>query len=65
MSVGDDWTPARSPTDDIIEVYKKDVDRGLLRENLRLTVDQRVRKMISALRFAEAVRQSRRVPDPR
>jgi hypothetical protein len=65
MSVGDDWTPARSSIDDIIEVYKKDVDRGLLRENLRLTVDQRVRKMISALRFAEAVRQSRRVPDPR
>jgi hypothetical protein len=49
----------------VIEAYKKDADRTLLRENLELTVDQRVRKMISALRVAEAVRQSRRAPDPR
>jgi hypothetical protein len=33
--------------------YKKDVDRTLLRENLKLSVDHRVRKMISALRFAD------------
>jgi hypothetical protein len=46
-----------SPT---IEAYKKDVDRTLLRENLKLTTDERVRKMMSALRFAEAVRASRR-----
>jgi hypothetical protein len=51
--------------DPVIEAYKKDVDRTLLRENLKLSVDHRVRKMISALRFADAVRQSRRVPDPR
>jgi hypothetical protein len=51
--------------DPVIEAYKKDVDRTLLRENLKLTVDERVQKMISALRFAEAVRQSRRVPEPR
>ena len=49
----------------VIEAYKKDVDRTLLRENLTLTVDERVRKMMSALRFAEAVRRSRRLPDPR
>lgn len=42
-----------------IEAYKKDVDRTLLRENLKLTTEQRVRKMIAALRFAETVRQSR------
>jgi hypothetical protein len=47
----------------VIEAYKKDIDRTLLRENLKLTVDERVRKMISVLRFAEAVRQSRRLPD--
>ncbi len=45
-----------SPT---IEAYKKDVDRTLLRENLRLTTTERVRKMVAALRFAEAVRGSR------
>jgi hypothetical protein len=44
----------------VIEEYKKGVDRTLLRENLRLTVDQRVRKMMSAAQFAEAVRDSRR-----
>jgi hypothetical protein len=42
-----------------IEAYKKDVDRTLLRENLRLTTTERVRKMIAALRFAETVRTSR------
>ena len=45
-----------SPT---IEAYKKDVDRTLLRENLKLTTAERVDKMISVLRFAEAVRRSR------
>ena len=45
--------------DPVIEAYKKDVDRTLLRENLRLTTNQRVEKMIAALRFAEAVRHSR------
>ncbi len=65
MGAQDDETPARSSIDDILELYRKDVDRTLLRENLKLTVDQRVRKMISALKFAEAVRQSRRIPDPR
>lgn len=43
----------------VIEAYKKDVDRTLLRENLKLTTTERVRKMIAALRFAEMVRQSR------
>jgi hypothetical protein len=51
--------------DPVIDAYKKDVDRTLLRENLTLSVDQRVRKMMSALRFADAVRHSRRVPDAR
>jgi hypothetical protein len=45
-----------SPT---IEAYKKDVDRTLLRENLKLTTTERVTKMIAALRFADAVRRSR------
>jgi hypothetical protein len=46
----------------IIEVYKKDVDRTLIRENLRLTPSERVEKMISVLRFLEEVRQSKKVP---
>ena len=43
----------------VIEAYKKDVDRSLLRENLKLTTSERIAKMISALRFAEAVRDSK------
>ena len=44
--------------DPVIEAYKKDVDRTLIRENLKLTPDERVRKMISVLRFVEEVRRS-------
>ncbi len=43
----------------VIEAYKKDVDRTLLRENLKLTTDERIEKMISALRFVEAVQNSK------
>jgi len=46
--------------DPVIEAYKKDVDRTLIRENLRLTPDQRARKMIAALKLAEEIRRSRR-----
>ena len=42
-----------------IEAYKGGIDRTLLRENLRLTATERVERMIAALRFAEAVRDSR------
>lgn len=31
--------------DPVVEVYKKDVDRTLLRERLKLTVDQRLRDL--------------------
>ena len=31
--------------DPVIEAYKKDVDRTLIRENLKLTPEQRVRKL--------------------
>jgi hypothetical protein len=38
--------------DPVIEAYKKDVDRTLLRENLKLTVEQRIRK---AQRFHQSI----------
>lgn len=46
--------------DPVIEAYKKDVDRTLIRENLKLTVDERVKKMIGALRLVEEIRRSRK-----
>ncbi len=42
-----------------IDAYKKDVDRSLLRENLKLSTDGRIKKMISVLQFVEEVRRSR------
>ena len=40
--------------DPVIEAYKKDVDRTLLRENLKLTVQQRFEKFE---RFMECVHE--------
>jgi hypothetical protein len=39
--------------DPVIEAFKKDVDRSLLRENLRLTPEQRVLELMSLLQAAE------------
>ena len=45
-----DWSQG-PPPDPVIEAYKMDVDRTLLRENLKLTVEQRVQKLISMQEF--------------
>ena len=46
--------------DPVIEAYKRDVDRTLIREQLRRSVDERVRRMIGALRLAEELHASGR-----
>ena len=46
-------TDAVLPPDPVIEFYKKDVDRSLIRENLRLTVEQRFEKLMTLQRVAE------------
>ena len=56
---GRDHLPVSLDPTAVIEAYKKDVDRSLLKENLKLTTSERVEKMVSALRFAEAVRESK------
>jgi hypothetical protein len=53
-----DLVPVSLDPDPVIEVYKQDVDRTLLRENLRLTTDERIAKMLAALRLAEAARSA-------
>jgi len=49
--------------DPVIEAYKKDVDRTLLRENLKLTVEERFQKferfMVYLNELREAGRRSR------
>lgn len=44
------------PPDPVIEAYKKDVDQTLLEENLRLTVEERLRKLMVMQKFAEELR---------
>jgi hypothetical protein len=51
--------PRAIPPDPVIDVFKKDVDRTLLRENLRLTPEQRLRKLQSAPRGILALRETR------
>jgi len=46
--------------DPVIEVYKRDVDRTLLRENLRLTPEARIRKLQDFVRFTAALRDAGR-----
>jgi hypothetical protein len=47
----------RSSLDDIIDVYKKDVDRTLLREQLRKTPDERLRELAELEKFAEELQR--------
>ena len=44
--------------DPIIEAYKRDVDRTLIRANLRLTVEQRFDALMRLQEFAEELRHA-------
>jgi hypothetical protein len=55
----DDLTPA-DDRDPVIEVYKKDVDRTLLRENLKLTVEERFHKFERFWQYAQELREAGR-----
>jgi hypothetical protein len=41
--------------DPVIEAYKKDVDRTLLRENLKLTPQQRLEKFVAFMTFLDGM----------
>jgi hypothetical protein len=47
-------------TDPVIEAYKQDIDVTLIRENLRLTVDQRFQQLMKLQQFAEDLRRAGR-----
>ena len=57
---GEDRVEAGSDPDPVIEAYKKDVDVTLIRENLRLTVDQRFQQLMKLQQFAENLRRAGR-----
>lgn len=46
--------------DPVIEVYKRHVDRTLLRENLKRSVAERLANLVALQRFAEEVRRAGR-----
>jgi hypothetical protein len=56
-----DIVPPLSPPDvfdPVIEAYKKDVDRTLIRENLKLTHEQRLQKLQSFVNFLTEMRRA-------
>ncbi len=46
--------------DPVIEAYKKDIDRAMLRNNLRRTEEERLGELIRMQAFIDAVRRGRR-----
>jgi hypothetical protein len=46
--------------DPVVEAFKKDIDRTLIRENLKLTVEQRFLKAMELQKFAEEMRRAGR-----
>lgn len=48
----------RTDPDPVVEAYKKDIDRTLIRENLKLTVEERFRKAMALTRFADELRRA-------
>lgn len=50
--------------DPVVEAYKRDVDRTLIRENLRLSVEERLEKLMRLQEFAEELRRAGREQEP-
>ena len=46
--------------DPVVEAYKKDIDRSLLRANLKLTVRERFERAMAHARFADELRRAGR-----
>jgi hypothetical protein len=44
----------------VIDAYKAGIDRSLLRENLKLTPEERIRKLAAFVRFTGALQQAGR-----
>ena len=60
MAAGDSRPHAPTATvepDPVIDAYKKHIDRTLIRENLKLSEEERVRKLV---RFVRTVRELQR-----
>jgi hypothetical protein len=47
-------------TDPVVKFYMRDVDRSLLRENLKLTPAQRLEKLVRFVSFASTLKRAGR-----
>jgi len=53
--------PSNGPdTDPLVEAYKEDIDRTLIRENLKFTVEERFLKAMALARFADELKRAGR-----
>ena len=52
---------SRPTADPLIEAFKRDIDRSLLRRNLEKTVDERVRSLQALSRLADEARRAGRL----
>ncbi len=48
-----------SSIDAVIAVYQKDIDQTLLRENLKLTPQERLQKQVAVLELVDALAEAR------
>jgi hypothetical protein len=53
----EDYEP---PPDPVIEAYKKDIDRTLLRQNLRRSIDERILNLMDLQSMAKELRRAGR-----
>jgi hypothetical protein len=44
--------------DPVVELYKRDVDRTLLRQNLRRSIDERILNLMELQKVAEELRRA-------
>lgn len=60
QEAGPEIVPSLAPPDvfdPVIELYKKDIDRTLIRENLKLTPEQRLQKLQDCAGFLARLRR--------
>lgn len=60
MKHSEEQEKAKTDLDPIIQAYKEHIDLTLIRENLRLTVDQRFQQLMQLQRFAEELQNAER-----
>jgi len=46
------------PVDPVVEAYKRHIDRSLIRENLKLSVEARLERLVALQQFADELRRA-------